>query len=198
MPKEIIEKIGLIRKELGIVGEDILIPKNNSTQISLLSKMEWINCDINSEDDKLNKINSKIKELRENNQLEDITILTTNENTGVDIVKFFMNKGIKVSHVYDINKKKNEKNRRNEKWKFRGGTGRLKICSYHSYKGWQTPNIILVLDSCGSENIVDIRKNVGNAIFISMSRVKPNSMNGQFSFTCFNYLPEYNFLEKLF
>ena len=109
-----------------------------------------------------------------------------------------MDKGIKVSHVYDMNKGKNEKNRRNEKWKFRGGTGRLKICSYHSYKGWQTPNIILVLDSCRSENIVDIRKNVGNAIFISMSRVKPNSMNGQFSFTCFNYLPEYNFLEKLF
>ena len=160
--------------------------------------MEWTNCDINSEDDKLNKINSKIKELRENNKLEDITILTTNENTGVDIVKFFMNKGIKVSHVYDMNKGKNEKNRRNEKWKFRGGTGRLKICSYHSYKGWQTPNIILVLDSCRSENIVDIRKNVGNAIFISMSRVKPNSMNGQYSFTCFNYLPEYNFLEKLF
>ena len=57
MPREKIEKIGLIRKELGIVGEDILIPKNNSTQISLLSKMEWINCDINSEDNKLNKIN---------------------------------------------------------------------------------------------------------------------------------------------
>ena len=125
---------------------------------------------------------------------------TTNylEDQAVDIVKFFMDKGIKVSHVYDMNKKKNEKNRRNEKWKFRGGTGRLKVCSYHSYKGWQTPNIILVLDSCGSENIVDIRKNVSNAIFISMSRVKPNSMNGQYSFTCFNYLPEYNFLEKLF
>ena len=97
--KEIIEKIGLIRKELGIVGEDILIPKNNSTQISLLSKMEWINCDINSEDNKLNKINSKIKELRENNQLEDITILTTNENTGVDIVKFFMNKGLSLKYL---------------------------------------------------------------------------------------------------
>ena len=119
-------------------------------------------------------------------------------NTVPNDYKFFMFNGIKVSHVYDMNKGKNEKNRRNEKWKFRGGTGRLKICSYHSYKGWQTPNIILVLDSCGSENIVDIRKNVGNAIFISMSRVKPNSMNGQFSFTCFNYLPEYNFLEKLF
>ena len=151
-----------------------------------------------SKEDKLNRIDLKIKELLEYNKLEDITILTTNENTGVDIVKFFMDKGIKVSHVYDMNKKKNEKNRRNEKWKFRGGTGRLKVCSYHSYKGWQTPNIILVLDSCRSENIVDIRKNVGNAIFISMSRVKPNSMNGQFSFTCFNYLPEYNFLEKLF
>ena len=30
-----------------------------------------------------------------------------------------------------------------------------------------------------------------------MSRVKPNSMNGQYSFTCFNYIPENKFLEKL-
>ena len=198
IPPKMIEKIELVRKELGIKEENILSLKNDFSEINLFGSIEWTNCDTNSKDDKLNKIDSKIKELRENNKLEDITILTTNENTGVDIVKFFMDKGIKVSHVYDMNKKKNEKNRRNEKWKFRGGTGRLKVCSYHSYKGWQTPNIILVLDSYGSENIVDIRKNVGNAIFISMSRVKPNSMNGQFSFTCFNYLPEYNFLEKLF
>ena len=198
LPKEIVEKIELVRKELGIHEENILTPKSNSNQISLLISIKWINSNTDSKEDKLNRIDLKIKELLEYNKLEDITILTTNENTGVDIVKFFMDKGIKVSHVYDMNKKKNEKNRRNEKWKFRGGTGRLKVCSYHSYKGWQTPNIILVLDSYGSENIVDIRKNVGNAIFISMSRVKPNSMNGQFSFTCFNYLPEYNFLEKLF
>ena len=198
LPKEIVEKIELVRKELGIHEENILTPKSNSNQISLLRSIKWINSNTDSKEDKLNRIDLKIKELLEYNKLEDITILTTNENTGVDIVKFFMDKGIKVSHVYDMNKKKNEKNRRNEKWKFRGGTGRLKVCSYHSYKGWQTPNIILVLDSYGSENIVDIRKNVGNAIFISMSRVKPNSMNGQFSFTCFNYLPEYNFLEKLF
>lgn len=198
IPPKMIEKIELVRKELGIKEENILSLKNDFREINLFGSIEWTNCDTNSKDDKLNKIDSKIKELRENNKLEDITILTTNENTGVDIVKFFMNKGIKVSHVYDMNKGKNEKNRRNEKWKFRGGTGRLKVCSYHSYKGWQTPNIILVLDSCRSENIVDIRKNVSNAIFISMSRVKPNSMNGQYSFTCFNYLPEYNFLEKLF
>ena len=198
LPKEIVEKIELVRKELGIHEENILTPKSNSNQISLLRSIKWINSNTDSKEDKLNRIDLKIKELLEYNKLEDITILTTNENTGVDIVKFFTDKGLKVSHVYDMNKAKDEKKRRNEKWKFRGGTGRLKVCSYHSYKGWQTPNIILVLDSYGSENIVDIRKNVGNAIFISMSRVKPNSMNGQFSFTCFNYLPEYNFLEKLF
>ena len=179
------------QNELGFIFQDFNL-------LDTLTAYENIALALTIKGEKTSEIDSKIKELRENNQLEDITILTTNENTGVDIVKFFMNKGIKVSHVYDINKKKNEKNRRNEKWKFRGGTGRLKVCSYHSYKGWQTPNIILVLDSYGRENIVDIRKNVGNAIFISMSRVKPNSMNGQFSFTCFNYLPEYNFLEKLF
>ena len=123
-------------------------------------------------------------------------VATALSNSGIGIVRMSGEEAVEIAER--IYKGKNEKNRRNEKWKFRGGTGRLKICSYHSYKGWQTPNIILVLDSCRSENIVDIRKNVGNAIFISMSRVKPNSMNGQFSFTCFNYLPEYNFLEKLF
>ena len=179
------------QNELGFIFQDFNL-------LDTLTAYENIALALTIKGEKTSEIDLKIKELRENNQLEDITILTTNENTGVDIVKFFSDKGLKVSHVYDMNKGKNTKKRRNEKWKFRGGTGRLKVCSYHSYKGWQTPNVILVLDSCGSENIVDIRKNVNNAIFISMSRVKPNSMNGQFSFTCFNYLDEYDFLEKVF
>ena len=105
LPKEIVEKIELIRKELGIHEENILTPKSTSNQISLLRSIKWIN----SKEDKLNRIDLKIKELLEYNKLEDITILTTNENTGVDIVKFFMNKGIKVSHVYDMNKRKTKK-----------------------------------------------------------------------------------------
>ena len=192
--KGMVQLLGLTEKEItALINAEISITDDMINRIVKnygTSKELWKNFQ--------NRYDLKIKELRENNQLEDITILTTNENTGVDIVKFFSDKGLKVSHVYDMNKGKNTKKRRNEKWKFRGGTGRLKVCSYHSYKGWQTPNVILVLDSCGSENIVDVRKNVNNAIFISMSRVKPNSMNGQFSFTCFNYLDEYDFLEKVF
>ena len=75
-------------KELGIHEENILTPKSNSNQISLLRSIKWINSNTDSKEDKLNRIDLKIKELLEYNKLEDITILTTNENTGVDIVKF--------------------------------------------------------------------------------------------------------------
>ena len=106
---------------------------------------------------------------------------------------------MKVSHVYDMSGKKDINERRNEKWKFVGGTGRLKVCSYHSYKGWQTPNIILVLDSTThDETVKEHSKKFNDCIFISMSRVKPNSSTGQYSFICFNYLPEYDDLEDVF
>ncbi|WP_455542002.1 NERD domain-containing protein [Intestinibacter sp.] len=203
MPSAMIEKIKLVRKNLGIQGENILIPEATSHQPDFLSSIKWINCIENNDKDKLDNVKSKVEELIKENSPEDVTILTTNENTGVDIVNLFKKNSIdgrklKISHVYDMNKEKDREKRRNEKWKFVGGTGKLKVCSYHSYKGWQTPNIILVLDSNCGGNIENIKQNVSNAIFISMSRVKPNASTGQYSFTCFNYLPEYNRLEKVF
>ena len=154
---------------------------------------------------KLDQIENEVKLLRENNVLEDITILTTNENTGVEIVKRFESKGIKTSHVYDMEKQKNYDRRRSEKWKFQGGTGRLKVCSYHSYKGWETPNIILVLDAPSTQYKNGFihtgeykAKKIFDAIFISMSRVKKKALTGEYSFTCINYLSEYKRIEQLF
>lgn len=154
---------------------------------------------------KLDEIENEVKLLTETNVLDDITILTTNENTGVKIVERFESKGIKTFHVYDMSNEKDYDKRRQEKWKFQSGQGRLKICSYHSYKGWETPNIILVLDSPSTkyieENISNEKyneKNIFDAIFISMSRVKKKSLTGEYSFICINYLSEYNRIEQLF
>ena len=203
LPSKIVSLIQDIRNEFNIDAEEIK-PSTN-TQQSFIEITNWFNYSAANKSEKLRQIEDQVEFLKHTNSLEDITILTTNENTGVEIVNRFESKGIKTSHVYDMQKQKNQSMRRSEKWKFQSGTGRLKICSYHSYKGWETPNIILVLDSPSTKYInEDIyqgeykEKNIFDAIFIGMSRVKKKSLTGEFSFTCINYLSEYKKIQSLF
>lgn len=204
LPLKIASLIQDIRNKFNIDADEIKIPIN--TQQSFIDTTKWINHLASNISEKLAQIENQVVELMQNNALEDITILTTNENTGIEIVNRFKNRGIKISHVYDIKKQKDHKRRRNEKWKFQGGTGRLKICSYHSYKGWETPNIILVLDAPNIEYDEEghifqgeyEERGVFDAIFISMSRIKKNLLTGGYSFTCINYLPQYKQIEQLF
>ncbi|HHD2788751.1 TPA: hypothetical protein ACOTHQ_002583 [Clostridium perfringens] len=204
MPEKMVYLVQDIRNEFKIDEEEIT-PNVNSQQ-SFIEITKWINCIPLTLTEKLDQIETQVDFLRRNNNsLEDITIITTNEETGVEIVNRFKSRGIKTSHVYDMKKERNHARRRREKWKFQGGTGRLKICSYHSYKGWETPNIILVLDEPSTKYEDGIiskgdykEKNIFDAIFISMSRVKRKAKTGEFSFTCLNYLSEYNKVEQLF
>lgn len=203
LPSKIVQKIDLIRQKLQLDGEEILSAKQE--QESFFQKAFWYNYRPQSRLEKLQQIDHHLRYLCRSNQLEDITILTTNENTGAEIVNYVSSFGAETSHVYDLNRQQNRERRRVEKWKFQGGTGRLKVCSYHSFKGWQTPNILLILDSptthyngehiyVGNTQIEAVQ----NALFISLSRVKGRADNGEYTFTCLNYLPEYGHLSSIF
>ncbi len=203
LPETMVRKIHAVRQQLQIEDEEILI--SHAEQISLLQTAFWINYRAVLNKDKLLQIEHHINVLRQSDDWEDITILTTNENTGAEIVEHFECKGVQTSHVYDLNQQKDMERRRSEKWKVHGGTGRLKVSSYHSYKGWQTPNILLVLDSpstCYSnEQIIYGAPNlqtIKDALFISMSRVKRKTKTGEYSFICLNYLAEYDYLKSFF
>ncbi|WP_121661868.1 nuclease-related domain-containing DEAD/DEAH box helicase [Metabacillus litoralis] len=204
LPDTMVQKIRQVREVLQIQGEDILVAREE--QLSFLQTTFWLNCKANNISDKLSQLTDRVKELRKSNDWEDITIITTNEKTGAELVEYFERYGVKTSHVYDLQRQSDQKRRKSEKWKFQGGTGRLKICSFHSYKGWQTPNIILVLDSPTTQYIdgnvfvtsVPNSDTIKNALFISMSRVKGKETTGEFSFTCLNYLPQYDHLKSSF
>ncbi|MCU5591781.1 nuclease-related domain-containing DEAD/DEAH box helicase [Bacillus mobilis] len=203
LPDTMVQKIHRVREQLQIEGEEILVARQE--QGNLLQTEFWYNCQASLICEKLAQLNNHINLLRETNDWEDITILTTNEHTGAAIVEFFEGQGIKTSHVYDLQRGGDIDRRRSEKWKFHGGTGRLKVCSYHSYKGWQTPNVILVLDSPSTRYLngkisfqTANQQQIKNALFISMSRVKGKSTTGEYSFVCLNYLQEYNHLKSIF
>jgi hypothetical protein len=174
-------------------------------QGSFFQKTFWHNYRPGTRSEKLQTIEKHLRQLHASNQLEEITILTTNENSGAEIVKYLKQFGIEISHVYDTNRQRDRRRRRKEKWKFQGGTGRLKVSSYHSFKGWQSPNILLILDS-PTTNYIDEQIIIGNplpesvhqALFISMSRVKGRADNGEYTFTCLNYLSEYERLSPIF
>lgn len=204
LPDVMIQKIHEVRKRLQIDGDDILVPSDKQ-QINVLENVIWVNYRAMYNIEKLSQLKNHINKLRESNNWEDITILTTNENTGVEIVEYFEKKGIRTSHVYDLQRQRDNGRRRSEKWKFYGGNGRLKVCSYQSYKGWQTPNVILVLDSpstryLNGKIVYETAKCelIKNALFISMSRVKGKATTGEYSFICLNYLKEYNYLKDIF
>ena len=199
LPKKMIEKIETAKILLQMPGEPIGVAKINE-QGSLFEKCQFINTHANNIDDKLQQIGHIVGQIQQSNPIEDITILTTNEQTGAEIVKFFQRHHVRVSHVYDLQGNGDLDVRRKEKWRFQGGTGRLKVCSYHSYKGWETPNVLLVLDPPSTQYNDDgtIRntdpptlKAVQHAIFIAMSRVKGKKTDGAFYFLCLNYILTY-------
>ncbi|MBE7148121.1 hypothetical protein FUT12_11125 [Bacillus mycoides] len=203
LPDTMVQKIHSVREQLQIEGEEMLVARQE--QGNLLQTAFWHNYQASIIGEKLSQLNNHVNRLRETNDWEDITILTTNEHTGASIVEFFEGQGIKTSHVYDLQRGGDIDRRRSEKWKFHGGTGRLKVCSYHSYKGWQTPNIILVLDSPSTRYLNGMisfqtanPQQIKNALFISMSRVKGKAATGEYSFVCLNYLQEYNHLKSIF
>lgn len=203
LPNKIVQKIALVRQKLQLEGEDILLTKQE--QESFFQKTFWHNYHPNTRLEKLQQIEQHLRNLYGSNQLEDIAILTTNENTGAEIVKYVNTLDFKTSHVYDLKRQQDSERRRVEKWKFQGGTGRLKVSSYHSFKGWQTPNVLLILDSpttnYNGEQITmgnPPLEAVQNALFISMSRVKGRADNGEYTFTCLNFLPEYDQLSSIF
>lgn len=196
LPGTIVEKIHQVREKLNNDSDEEILVRETS-QMNLLDTTKWLNQKPTILNQKLTNVRKELEKLTKENNIEDITILTTNEKTGAALVKQLRD-DYDISHVYDLNANGDIKNRRENKWKFQGGSGRLKICSYHSYKGWQTPNIILILDHSTTNDKNSYSTNLDNAIFISLSRIKGKVDSGEFTFTCLNYDRNYDDFEEIF
>lgn len=210
IPPKVIDKINQLNNHFQANNDNILYPSIslNNQQLSVLNEHTlWYNVNSSTIKKQIQQVLVAYENLEQLYSQDDITILTTNENTGVEIVKALEAKGKKVTHVYDLNKSKDLETRRNEKWKFYGGTGRLKVSSIHSFKGWESPSIIFVFDSLSTihddKNIIVNKKDISHRItnmylFLALSRMKAKIDTGEYTFICLNYMPEYNNLVHFF
>lgn len=173
-------------------NENEIIPK--SEQVDLFTTIQWINKDPSI--DTTNYVLNQIDYILCNTEstIDDITIITMHEKTGIELIKNLSRRFQNILHVYDLSGTKDVDSRRSEKWKFQPGTGQLKICSYHSFKGWENAHIILVTDTTTNVPLEALRK----ALYIALTRVSVNDDNLQQSFTCINQVPEFNHFIQYF
>lgn len=79
---------------------------------------------------------------RKKAHLSDIAILVPSHREGKEIVDKFREHELRINHVFG-----NHEESRKRKVAFEMGVGKLKICTIHSFKGWEVSNIIVVTPS---------------------------------------------------
>jgi hypothetical protein len=96
---------------------------------------------------------------------QDIIILLPTHQVGWSLVKYFNEKKIQVNHVFE-----DDTNDHQHKRSFWMGDSRLKMSTFHSFKGWELMNVILIIppDGSGSEPELD------SLIYTSLTRTRSN------------------------
>lgn len=118
--------------------------------------------------DKVNQAFEIIKNQAMHNHPSDIVILLPNQYLGLECVNHFeQRRNIMVNHVFE-----NRESRRIHRHKkaFWMGDSRLKMSTIHSFKGWEAPNVIVVIPSSipGDEQLYD------RVIYTAMTRSREN------------------------
>ena len=93
----------------------------------------------------------------------DIVILLPTHKEGIEAKQYFENKNIKINDVFE-----EEKGKKSHKHGFWMGDSRLKMCTIHSFKGWELNNIIVVTPN--SEDY----PNIDYLMYIAITRTREN------------------------
>ena len=111
---------------------------------------------------------------------QDIIVLVPTHVEGLSLVEMFDKKSkIKVNHVFDPNHHNENKSNKN-KMSFWMGDSRLKMSTIHSFKGWESINVI-ILTPAKEENYSEL----DNILYTSITRTRANMF-------VFNRLEKYN------
>lgn len=118
--------------------------------------------------DKVDEAFEIIKNQATHKHPSDTVILLPYKKLGFECVHYFESKkNVLVNHVFENDG--DEKGHRHKK-AFWMGDGRLKMSTIHSFKGWEVPNVIVVIPSFvpGDEELYD------RIVYTAMTRAKEN------------------------
>lgn len=97
----------------------------------------------------------------------DISIITDGHEQALPIIQKLLAENLEVTHVFDLSGDKDFRQRRRQKWRFQPGDGQIRVCSLHSFKGWESPYVILLLSPR-----VQQREERAYQAYVALTRVK--------------------------
>ena len=110
---------------------------------------------------------------------EDLILITPDYRSAEELAEDLEQAGVPIQ-LCDASRK--------SKFEFWAGKNNVKIATFHHFKGWHAPYVILVLDS-GLTPEEELRDSaVLNAFYVALSRVKPSADTHTYCFRCLNFL----------
>lgn len=130
-----------------------LTPEPSIEQTNMFqSHLIWRN--INRFKSAKEKIWTAVNWLNQKNNIhpQDIVVLVPSHREGLELVELFDQKNMKVNHVFEDENRQSIHNKK----AFWMGDGRLKICTIHSFKGWEILNVIVLTPTSSGKNDASI------------------------------------------
>jgi superfamily I DNA/RNA helicase len=164
-PKEISDLANLFSETFGL-NQELKSTGFGSNQTSLsFSKIIWFNLPVDRYIDVENYLYLAYLRLKKQNQHpSDMVFLLPNHELGLKVVDYFNQKHILVNHVFHT-----DGDKRNKKT-FWMGDSRLKMCTYHSFKGWEIQNVVAYIPEFFSNEEV----NFDSVLYIALTRARNN------------------------
>ena len=97
----------------------------------------------------------------------DIVILFPNHGIGMKCVEFFQFRNVAVNHVFEG---QDEESYHVHKKAFWNWDGRLKMCTIHSFKGWECLNVVLFIPEETKGNTEQLDR----VVYTAMTRTREN------------------------
>ena len=109
-------------------------------------------------------------------KLSDIVILVDTHKEGIELRNFISESFNNKIQIMDVFMSKDSEKNKFKKYKFKINSPQIKMCTIHSFKGWEARNVIIVIPN---------KNKIDNQIYTSLTRVQENLI-------VFNMMPKYN------
>lgn len=170
MPKQIGDLALKFSEKFGL--EQSIDSIEDYQQLTLYERppiVEWININPKSWLQNVMESYDKIKYNQMNlgeGHASDIVILLPSIENGMRAVREFKSQNIDINHVFDPDKKNGPGRNKKSFWM---GDSRLKISTIHSFKGWESLHVILVIPASWGG-----KENLNSLVYTAMTRSKKN------------------------
>ena len=161
LPKEVLSIARAVAEDFELGMKDMLPVAPGAMESTLFQQAEirWLNV---SQDKIVETLASEVQKIRDDqgtDQLGEITILCDRHKIGLDLVKHLEQTidGNDIEHIFSENKGEQQKRKKALDCR----TLKLKACTVHSFKGWESRNVIYIPTS-----------DEPSLLFIAVTRVK--------------------------